>query len=241
MDGVKDFMTISEQECGIVYRHVIKQANHHFYIAENISSQSHYGAAISHLILGSEEMIKGVTLLLEAKGFKVRKIKGINKLFRQHGARHNLIRDLFSVWLFTRPLVIKWINTNGQYTVLEADESGKITGGFVIEALFKILLGWTKAKNNFHWWVNADNLKQKGFYSDYSNGLQLPSNLTVKDYEEAHRHTLRFRNDAQSFIVWLENSPQLKLEEFRKNFVEAQFPQLIEETIFRKHEEAMKF
>ena len=136
----------------------------------------------------------------------------------------------------SRPFVIKWVNTNGRYTVLETDESGKITGGFIIESLFKILFGWTKARKNFHWWVKADSLKQKGFYSDYKDSLQTPSDFTNFDYEEAYRYINRFRKDADCFITWLENASEERLLQFRENFVQAQFPELIEQTIFRKHE-----
>ena len=107
----KTFIDLSPDECGETHSKVLLNAEQHFNISEILASMGLFGPAISHLILGTEEKIKALLLLLESKHFQLRKVRGVNKIFNQHFARHHIIRNFYSVWTFLKPFFEKWIAT----------------------------------------------------------------------------------------------------------------------------------
>ena len=76
MTDKRSFLQLSPAECGIT---------------GHIAAIEEYGSAISHLVLGAEELLKGVVLLMDYKGFHLRKVKGISRIFFQHRARHAVL------------------------------------------------------------------------------------------------------------------------------------------------------
>lgn len=75
------FLEISLETCGEVYPLIRRNAEMHFKSAKILSKVKEYPHAVSHLILGTEELIKSFVLLLENKQFNLRAIKGYKKLF----------------------------------------------------------------------------------------------------------------------------------------------------------------
>lgn len=63
----KSFLEISKQECLNNYQKLIDNSVRHFKVAEIIFNNEEYGIAISHLILGTEELVKAFILYLEEK------------------------------------------------------------------------------------------------------------------------------------------------------------------------------
>jgi AbiV family abortive infection protein len=234
---MNNFLNISPAECGHVYKKLEDNGEMHFAISEYLITKGYHGAAVSHLILGTEELIKALALFMESKGFSVRRIKGVSRLFSQHVPRHHLMRDFFSVWLFLRPFIKEWERTDGHYSIAEFDREGNVIGGFLKNSIGKTLTGWIRARSNFEWWKNADMLKQRGFYVDYADRLICPDDIDIKQYQEALAHVSRFREDYDQLIVNLNSASEKKLARFREYFKESEMPEIIRQMIERKNSE----
>ncbi len=70
----KTFFNIDRKECGLAYLETIRNANKHIEIAESLQTSREYGVAISHLIIGSEEVVKALILYMDSVGFNFRQV-----------------------------------------------------------------------------------------------------------------------------------------------------------------------
>ena len=84
----QNFLNISPEKCLNSYTELLENSDRHFYIATLIADKDEFGMAISHLILGSEELVKAIIIYLDGFGLNIRTIKGVNVLFNHHKPRH---------------------------------------------------------------------------------------------------------------------------------------------------------
>lgn len=215
----RTFLHLSPEECLQVYPEIIKNAEEFYITAKLLAEANYYGKAVTHLILGAEEYIKSFCLFLEGNHFELRKLKGIKGIFYGHTARHNIIRDSFSVWMVAKHFFS--ININE-------------TKNHFLQKTLHAMLSIIPAMSNHDWWAQADMLKQKGLYVDYQNQLILPSDLTKKDYEMALRFTQPIPKEVEQFIQNISRMSKQELKSFRDLFREADFESLIVESLHRK-------
>lgn len=174
MNSNRGFLDLLPVECLEIYPAVMKNGDEFFRTADLLAEKNYFGKAITHLILGAEECIKGLCLLLEGHDFELRKIKEVHGIFKHHLPRHSIIRDTYSVWMVVRHIyAIK--NTPSRRNILQN----------LLQAVITIF----PAMGNYEWWQKADQLKQRGLYTDFKGSVQQPSDLSSEEYEEALRRT----------------------------------------------------
>jgi AbiV family abortive infection protein len=215
--GRSKFMELSAEECSKVYPVLQSNAERHFRIGHTIAALGEYGNAVSHLILGSEELIKAIVLFLDSKDFEIRKIKGAAGLFYTHASRHNVLKEFFSVLLFFRP-----VKTLDKINI----------GNF----LLGILKGGVNAYSNYHWWEKADTLKQRGLYVDHTDSILTPSSFTENDFKIALLHVSAVRKEINGLINQLNNMTEQQLTELKEDLKIAELPDLLKETIAGRKE-----
>jgi AbiV family abortive infection protein len=218
------FYNISPEECAIVYLKVIENGERHFSIGELLARKEEFGNGISHLILGSEELIKGLILFLDSKHFGIRNVPEVREVFFMHAPRHNLIKEFYSVWLGIKPLIQKRPGRRRNAGI----------GERILRKTMSIAEGALKGYLHFEWWKKADQLKQRGFYADYKDVLITPEDIKSDEYERAYRYTSALREDIQFLIGYIQCLGEKKLTELREDIETADFKTLIKESIKRK-------
>lgn len=216
------FLEISLEACGEVHPVIRRNAERHFRTAKTLSSAKEYPHAVSHLILGTEELIKSFVLLLENKQFNLRAIKSYKKLFYNHSARHSILKEFFSVWLFFRQLLDIKKKRRNENTAL-----------YLLGIAGTVLRGVLSGVNNYEWWNTADTLKQNCFYVDYTDKIISPDTIDEAKYMEAEKHVRPFYEDIRFLMAVLARANDKQLEEFRKLFRETEMKELMQESIQR--------
>ena len=204
------------KECSKIYINVKNNANELFAVSEILSKGTYYGKAISNLILGVEEYIKCFLIFLEGHNFELRKIKGVNKIFNSHYARHSILIEIFSFWV-------------GIKYLFEKNNSPSKENLNINKFLLTIFQGLSYSS----WWEKADQLKQNGLYVGYHNKLLLPSDFNEKDYQDSLKFTKPVILEIDEFIKHIDQMSAEELDELRKLFEESDFKSLINEAIFR--------
>ncbi|MCU7548143.1 AbiV family abortive infection protein [Chitinophagaceae bacterium LB-8] len=218
----QNFLNISRAECANVYLVVMKNANTHFRCAEILAPAGEYSNAVAHLILGTEEIIKALLLFLESKDFDLRKVEGYKSLFRNHRARHSIIKEFYSVIMALKSLV--------SIEKKKKDENAIL---YYAKAVTDVLYGVISGIENYQWWDNADNLKQECFYVDYKSAIKDPQSISSEQYQEAYKNVSVFKNDIRIIIAALTRANNKQLNDFRIGFEEANFKGILEATIKR--------
>lgn len=203
---MKTFLSLTAQECANVYPKIIKNGTRHIQSAKLLGDNEEYAHAIAHLILGSEELIKGVFLALESKGIIYRQLKNFKKIYFDHSTRHLILKDFYTYWLPLKTLIKifkrKKLESVSQMIIMYGAD---ILGG--------VLLTTT----NKSWWDKADTLKQKCLYVDFKGVAISPSELGKSDFDQASIHINSLHEDVADFIHFLETVDQEILDDFRKN------------------------
>jgi AbiV family abortive infection protein len=208
----QSFLDLSPTECGKYYPVCIENGKNHFHVATLIAAMRQYGMAISHMVLGSEELLKGMVLLMDYKGFDIRKIQGINRIFWNHRARHAVLKEAFSVWLVVSSILQK----------------GPSFRNFLISALGGI--------SNYYWWRQADDMKNRGLYVDFQDILLDPASIRKEEYQNTLRHVMVFEREVDAFIISLNSINEFELKELLELFRQSELDELLHETITRKNE-----
>jgi AbiV family abortive infection protein len=185
-----------------------------------VGNSEDYGTAVSLLILSAEEQLKAFFVQLEGNGFAFRKSKVLKGLFFNHRPRHALIREAFSVWIFFNEWLIKDPLHSGSRQT------------FASRFLEGIGRGYLTKK----WWEKADDLKQRGFYVDYRDGLINPSTTTKEQYDEALRHTVRFQEQSDQWMNKVSKMNHEMMMGWKTLFENANLETLLEESINRHAE-----
>ena len=96
----KTFFNIDRKECRLASKETILNANKHIEVADKLQISSEYGLAISHLIIGSEEIVKALILHMDSVGFNFRQVKGLQSIFDNHKLRYFISFIMFSLSVF---------------------------------------------------------------------------------------------------------------------------------------------
>lgn len=214
------FRNISDQECLRVYPLVAANAQEFYRSGEMLCGEGLYGKAISMLILGAEEYVKALCLMLDAYGCNTRKIPSMEKIFFSHDPRHRLSRDFLTVW-----------NGLSNFLSISVSKSFSSNANQVINGLVNLLL----ADDQREWWQLADKLKQNGFYADYRDELWIPASLNRADYEKAWSYTREIPVVFKKLSHHLSGLTPEQVIQFVTDFKTADFESLIKDTLQRKN------
>jgi AbiV family abortive infection protein len=221
VSSATSFLEISQKECLEVYKDIINNSEMHFAAGQQLAKTKMYGVAVSHLVLGSEELVKAIILYLDGNGLKIRAVKGVSKFFRDHKLRHVVSASYSLIAYVWRPFMeaIEWYkdlihNPERQKNPSELEQAALSGNQKKLESFFKEWVRSEKGrlffrtlKNSVTFWGEADESKMRGFYVDYDNSLLLPKHVTLRDYNKALKVTMYFKEEVLNGISYFERQP----------------------------------
>jgi AbiV family abortive infection protein len=216
----RNFLDISRQECMNSYNEIVDNSDRHFNVAELISQKEEYGIAISHLILGTEELVKALIIFLDGEGLHIRKVKGVRLFFYRHIIRHSFA-DIFLVISTVLNLLMPFVNRlknlihnenmRESMTEFEAailtnnkDKVNEISIDW-IDKNIKQYVDKFELINAF--WTKAEMYKQRGFYVDFNEQLVTPKHMSKVDYIQAFEITKSFCVNCKNIMTFLRLLP----------------------------------
>jgi AbiV family abortive infection protein len=219
----RSFFNLSAKECALAYPIVVENGDRHGRVAAILADNNEYGNAVSHLILGAEELLKATLLVMESKGFNLRHNKSIGKLFSHHWARHAIFKEPLSIWLFFQRLIKNGSNS--------ASNKGVGFFGMAVRFFYGAMDGYL----NYAWWDQADERKERGFYVDWCGSLVDPGSITKEQYEIALHHSKSLQRELKKFIALIGNAGKEKVAYYIDLFKASGAEELLTETIFKSN------
>jgi len=171
-----------------------ENGSQHLRVSELLASQGNFGFAVSHLVLGAEELIKALILLFLNSDRHFISHSNKEKLFANHCFKHvNIKKFLLAL---TRESMDDYDANWFDYYF-----NGNPNNNFQQKAyvLCKLLNLEQIDENDIEQIIfllnDANDLKNKGFYVDYDNTWITPENInseTFKDYSNISLTLMRF-------------------------------------------------
>lgn len=216
----KSFVTISREECGIVYKQIIDNSNKKWSSAKILAENGDFGGAASFCIISIEELIKALIIFLDSKGFEFRRIKGSNSLFEQHRIRFVLTYLMFGISIFGEELMrfVSKVHENPQeikklndLMKFDKEKFDKLINSYLLR---KFVL----MKQELKWFSEIELFRQKGFYCDFSDELETPLSISQTDYEGLFRRLKSVKKVIHKMVIMF-NSNEVevvqKIEQIR--------------------------
>lgn len=182
----KTFFNIDRKECKLVSEEAIGNAKNHIILAEKLHNSGEYGLGISHLIIGSEEIVKALILHMDSVGFNFRQVKGMKSVFENHQLRYFISFIMFSLSVFLDETNNFLKTRKGGKTGLDLLEefTHKMTKN---EKYKRLMFKNITSKLEFlideiNWFNGFDLLRQKGFYVDYKEKIETPLSASKSEY-----------------------------------------------------------
>ena len=178
------------------YIKIYNNGNCHIEAAKALAVHPNYGFAISHLVLGIEELIKYQIIYAHNIEKDVFTTKEIKDIFENHQAKHKLIREFQNsisaeITKIRNDYIFKVSTDQNVEKEIEVLKNNRFCGigSFLYTAYKESIFTDSEKKDFLNWLDNADKLKKDGFYVDYKNDKwKFPSDLTVTDYQTALRY-----------------------------------------------------
>jgi AbiV family abortive infection protein len=213
----KTFLTISKQECLIVYQDLLNNSQKKWQAGENLAKTNEFGSAISLAIISTEELVKGIIVFLDGKGFDFRNVKGMDTVFRNHQIRYVIAYAMFLMAIFGEELMkfILKIKDDPDKFILIFDEMKDDEKYFEKHFGYYLLKKIVTIRREFRWFSKADIFRQDGFYCDYQEQLKTPILVDSKNYKQVYKRLERVRTMGLGIIDAC-NTP----DDFSKNYLE---------------------
>ncbi|MEO5643972.1 MAG: AbiV family abortive infection protein [Bacteroidia bacterium] len=229
---------MSDAECGEAYRQSLISAGKHRETATSIAKSEQYGISVSHLILGTEEMVKALLLQIQSIGIDVRNVPSVYLFFTDHIIKHNFAIYLNAMYSIIKPFMgivykkreeIHNPGTKQEYTqvekaILSKDEKR-------LKVIFKDIPGM------FDWWDEANKMKNRGFYVDYTTSLETPMQVTKEEYHEALKVTDEFGIQIGDIFSYFEKLTEDQRKETAANAKQLGFTKIIVQIIEARKEQ----
>src|ERR1700740_1463679 len=202
-------------------------------IAINESGQP--GIAIPHLLMSTEELIKALIIVLDAKGFKFREIKGMDLFLKNHEIRFFLSSIIFAVSLFGDDL-IKSLEALRKEPSKAVEIASVLKDPISRERKLKwyMLRKFFIIRKEVKWFSKAEVFRQNGNYVDMNGDLISPLNISQKEFNETKVRIDKV-NRATKYMIesFLDEDPKLvkQLEVIKRNFSVGKYYELIEQGI----------
>lgn len=200
----------------------VESSDSHLKVAKTIAAQRHYGIAISHLILSTEELVKGLLFYFQGLGIEIDKVNDIHLFFSDHIIRHqaaimidvtdNMMRPIMGIIIKMHDKMHK-TGLEPEYTELEQALISKD------EKKLKVL--FENLSEMFDWWYEANNMKNSGLYVDIKDQKILtPMKIRKREFEQAETITGRLRDVFKFIINYFEKLSPIEKSEFIKMAIE---------------------
>jgi AbiV family abortive infection protein len=186
----KAFANFTNNDCLEHYSEFLINSEKKRKDADILAKAGSYDTAISLAIISLEEMIKGILVLADGCGFKFRRIKGINTLFRNHDIRYFIAFGLFSVSLveedFMKFMAFIINNPSEILNLIQKMENNDP----VIEKKLKwfLLRKFSLLKKEFAWFYKVNIFRQDGFYWNFHK-----TKITIENYLDVTRRIDKVR------------------------------------------------
>ncbi len=182
---MKKIYNVSIAESRNIYQAIADHGGDLISVAELAEANKKYGIALSLYILGAEEYAKAFIMLFHSIGVKVFDIHEIKKAFYNHKKKHEVaILIQLTQFIKTFEEAQTWNQrrkkrkARGNTTLVNRFVAGLIEMGPILGDIARI--GF-----NISWWDMADSYKNRGFYVDYNDILELPSDINIEDINTA--------------------------------------------------------
>ncbi len=219
--GNKNIMTLSKEECLIVYKQYLANADSKFNDAITLSNSGSFGSATSHLIISLEETMKAVVLYLDGNGFEFRsRVRGIKNLFENHQLRYFLaiILSVFNIFIQDFMVFIKRIRKDHKEILkLKPDDKNvqKQLMSYVQEKIKNII-------GEIAWFSKADLYRQDGFYVDYVDEVKTPLSVNEEEFSQVKIRVENLRKIASEFLLSFTSEDKEiteHIQELKKQFI----------------------
>ena len=159
----------------------------HFKYGDIAAVGSDYGFAVSHLVLGVEELIKSLLLVCLHSNQYFLTTKEKEKIFSQHNFKHLNIKELFSSLL---PERIEAYHEN-PFAFINSEQANKFqtTAHFLSRGLKLGTIEEDEINILLKLMSHANDHKNKGFYVDYRFDWKLPEDIDSNLYAEYKKLT----------------------------------------------------
>lgn len=189
----------------------IRNSDFHRSSAEILAAHQKYGAAVSHLVLATEEAIKSLSFLMAAIGLPLPP-EDARKILTNHKARHMLAVACH--------VINDFVARSPVPGTLLAHE-GVPGPDLMMTTVWELLGGWSSYVSGSHdpefegdigWWETANSLKQAGMYVDYTAaGWETPLEIGQSAYESSAAVVTRFFESFEKPLrPWVEADPEVR-------------------------------
>lgn len=180
------------------YNKIFDNGLAHINSAKLLADNGKFGFAISHLILGMEELIKYQVVLnyfANSTSFDDKEVnpKNRNSIFKDHLKKHDLIKE------FQQSISKEFSDTFHDYVLhlatgqelkekhLEIQKNRfKEIGSFFSVSYTEINIPESERASFFEWLGKANNLKNNGFYVNWTmENFETPNDIEKTHYETA--------------------------------------------------------
>jgi AbiV family abortive infection protein len=218
MKGKTSYANLPTEKCFQLAEQISEESSILWKIGNDLAKSNNYGYAISTMISSLEELIKAVILTMDGCGFEFRRVKGMDRFFKNHNLRHFTVYILFGYGVFGDELK-KW--------VLVMIQEPKVFKDFLIK-FFKndpetkelvekyVKSKLTMLKTEFDWFKEMDLVRQSGVYSDYKDDLQLPSQKTEEDFMQVEMRLSKAREACLLMMLAFREPAESAKEELEK-------------------------
>ncbi|WP_276980136.1 hypothetical protein, partial [Flavobacterium filum] len=174
---------------------VLEKSKKKFESAEALAKIGDYDSATALLIVSNENALVGLILFLDGIGFKIRSVKGMKSLFKNHKLRYlfALILSVFSIVtkefkeilnkIMKDPTIIQNFNPN------DSAFAKKVKNYFLNKLL--------EIKNEILFFSRVDKSRQQGLYSDFKGTLL---HISESEYQVFHNKIQTLNSLVFSFI-----------------------------------------
>lgn len=226
------FFNVPREKLIHYYPEIVENSKSQFEAADSLAADSKYGMGASHLLISTEEMIKALIVVMDAKGFDLRRVKGMDIFFRNHEVRFFIGYLTFIISLFADD-GMKILNdlrddpkrTKELATLLENKaEMMKKMQGYLLRKLVTI-------KKELAWFSKAEEFRQNGFYVDAKGNLVSPLLFSEEDYNQTRQRIERVNKAIHGMLgAYLTEDEKLKseIENTKATFHTEKFYTLIE-------------
>lgn len=214
------FFSIPPAKLIKLYPEIIKNSDLQYQTAIEIADNGKPGIAIPHLLISTEELIKALVVVLDAKGFKFRSIPGMEVFFKNHEIRFFLSSIIFVFTIFGDDFKKFMGENRSDFTRAKGLLNGyKNNEPDTINSIKRYLLRkFIIIREEIKWFSQAEIFRQNGFYVDMKGNLISPLNISQNQFEEAKRRINRV-NKAIKYIIEIAVSKDQAMKEEVKRLI----------------------
>jgi AbiV family abortive infection protein len=212
----KTFMTITQLECLSASRKIVDNSESQWATGLRLSESGEFGSAIAMAIISMEELVKGMMVLADGRGFKLRSVAGIDTIFKNHQIRYVICFGMLCASIFGDEMV-KFISSLRN----EPERLSRLTK--YLKEGNPVARKWLERyairkgeviRDEFNWFSKVDLFRQDAFYSDFSEELKSPLNISRETYIATISRLKRVRQIGHYLVEALNSNDAIYRDHF---------------------------